>query len=111
MEEIIRLCKHIMDCMVNGNYDILEEEGVLERVSEKDIKRVLHEYNPDEDIITLPDDCYNQIYVNKYNDGYGYYVDIDLWYWSGRSDLTLQLDIRKNENNELTGIIDDLRVL
>lgn len=111
MEEIIRLCKYVMECMVNDDYDILEKDGMLVRVSEKDIKRVLHEYNPNGDIIIPPDDCYDKIYINQYNDGSGYHVDIDLWYCSGRSDLTLQLDIRRNGNNELTAIIDDLRVL
>ncbi len=111
MEEIIKICKHVIECMVNDNYELLEIEGALERVSERDIKRVLHEYNPDENIIIPPEEYYKKIYVNKYNDGSGYHVDVDLWYYSGRSDLTLQLDLRQKEENELEVIIDDLRVL
>lgn len=111
MEEIIKICKHVIECMVNDNYELLEVEGALERVSERDIKRVLHEYNPDENIIIPPEEYYKKIYVNKYNDGSGYHVDVDLWYYSGRSDLTLQVDLRQKEENELEVIIDDLRVL
>ena len=111
MEEIIKICKHVIECMVNDNYELLEIEGALERVSERDIKRVLHEYNPDENIIIPPEEYYKKIYVNKYNDGSGYHVDVDLLYYSGRSDLTLQLDLRQKEENELEVIIDDLRVL
>ena len=111
MEEIIKICKHVIECMVNDNYELLEIEGALERVSERDIKRVLHEYNPDENIIIPPEEYYKKIYVNKYNDGSGYHVDVGLWYYSGRSDLTLQLDLRQKEENELEVIIDDLRVL
>ena len=111
MEEIIKICKHVIECMVNDNYELLEIEGALERVSERDIKRVLHEYNPDENIIIPPEEYYKKIYVNKYNDGSGYHVDVDLWYYSGRSELTLQLDLRQKEENELEVIIDDLRVL
>lgn len=111
MEEIIRICKHVIECIVNGNYKLLELEGVLKRVSERDIKRVLHEYNPSGNIITPPDEYYKKIYINKYNDGSGYHVDVDLWYDSGRSDLTLQLDLLQKQDNELEVIIDDLRVL
>lgn len=111
MEEIVKKCKHVIECMVNDNYELLEIEGALERVSERDIKRVLHEYNPDENIIIPPEEYYKKIYINKYNDESGYHVDVDLWYYSGRSDLTLQLDLRQKEENELEVIIDDLRVL
>ena len=111
MEEIIKICKHVIECMVNDNYELLEIEGALETLSERHNKRVLHEYNPDENIIIPPEEYYKKIYVNKYNDGSGYHVDVDLWYYSGRSDLTLQLDLRQKEENELEVIIDDLRVL
>ena len=110
MEDIIKVCKHVMECIVENNYKKLEEEGALSRVSESDIKRVLHDYNPNGNIIIPPDDYYKEIYVNKYNDGAGYHVDIDLWYYDGRSDLTLQIDIRKNQYNDLTFIVYDLRV-
>ncbi len=111
MEDIIRICRHVIECLVNCNYTLLEAEGVLKRVSEKDIKRVLNDYNSSERIVTPPDDYYKKIYINKYKDGSGYHVDIDMWYSSGQSDLTLQLDIKKKKQNELTVIIDDLRVL
>ena len=111
MKDIIRICKHVIECIVNSDYGLLEEEGALSRVSENDIRRVLNEYNPNENIITPPDDYYKKIYINKYKDGSGYHVDIDLWYCSGRSDLTLQIDIRKKECNEWSFKIDDLRVL
>lgn len=111
MEDIIRICMHVVECIVHSNYDLLEEEGALSRVSERDIRRVLNEYNANENIIMPPDDYYKKIYINEYKDGSGYHVDIDLWYCSGRSDLTLQVDIQRKECNELSFTIDDLRVL
>lgn len=111
MEDIIRICKHVIECMVDSDYKLLENEGALTRVSEKDIKRVLNDYNSSENIIMPPDDYYQHIYINEYKDGSGYHVDLDLWYRDGQSDLTLQLDIRKKGYGKLIFIIDDLRVL
>lgn len=110
MENIIKACKFVMECLVNGNYELLDKEGALIRVSEEDIKRVLNDYNPNDSIIVPPDDYYKKIYIIEYKDGSGYHVDIDLWYYDGQSDLTLQLDIRKEEN-KLKVTIDDLHVL
>ncbi len=111
MDEIIRICKHVIECMVDNDYELLAKEGALTRVSEKDIKRVLNEYNPGAGIINPPDDYYQCVYVNEYKDGSGYNVDLDLWYYDGQSDLTLQIDIRKKGYDELVFRIDDLRVL
>lgn len=99
-----------MECIVSDKYELLEE-GALSRVSEGDIKRVLSEYNSEENIVIPPDDYYETIYVGEYADKSGYYVDLDLWYCDGQSDLTLQIVIKKNQNNELQYRIEDLRVL
>ena len=111
MKDITKICKHVMECMVNNNYTLLEKEGALTRVPEKDIKRVLNEYNSKETITLPPDDYYEHLYICEYNDGSGYHVDMDLWYCDGQSDLTLQLDIRKKGYDEFVYRIDDLRVL
>ena len=111
MEEVYRICKLAMECIVNNNYIRLEKLNALTRVSESDIKRVLAEYNPDEHPIRPPDSFFEEAaYIGKYNDGSGYYVDINLWYKTGESDLTLQLDIRW-KGNKLNFTIDDLHVL
>ncbi len=111
MDEVISICKLAIECIVNGNYGVLKEKNALTRVAAQDIQRVLSEYNPDMMPVMPPDDYFEQApYIGEYRDGSGWYVDIDLWYPSGQSDLTLQLDIRKNQS-QLAFIIDDIRVM
>ena len=110
-EEIIQICKSAMACIVDDSYAFLEEQQALSRVSSKDIRRVLKEYSPREQPVMPPDSYFEEsAYMGEYRDGSGWYVDINLWYPDGESDLTLQLDIRKR-GNQLTFIIDDLHVL
>ena len=108
---IYHICKSAMECIVSKNYEPLRKVNALTRVSESDIKRVLAEYNLGE-VPVMPPDSYIEkaAYINTYNDGSGYLIGINLWYRSGESDLTLQLDIRKKDNG-LAFIIDDLHVL
>ena len=111
MTEIYHICELAMACIVSNNYEPLRKENALTRVSEGDIKRVLAEYNPGDAPVMPPDGYFEKpAYINTYTDGSGYHVDINLWYGSGESDLTLQLDIRKKDN-KLQFIIDDLHVL
>ena len=111
MTEVYHICKLAMECIIHDNYMLLEELNALTRVSESDIKRVLAEYNTDEAPVMPPDGYFEKsAYINTYADGSGYHVDINLWYESGESDLTLQLDIRKKDNR-FVFIIDDLHVL
>ena len=108
---IYHICKLAMGCIVLGNYEPLRTENALTRVSESDIKKVLAEYNPSERPVMPPDGYFEKAaYINTYTDGSGYHVDINLWYGTEESDLTLQLDIRKKDNR-LAFIIDDLHVL
>lgn len=109
--QIAHICKSAMACIVGDSYAFLEEQQALSRVSEQDIKRVLKEYDP-ENLPVMPPDSYfeESAYVIQYRDGSGWAVDINLWYPSGESDLTLQLDIRRRED-QLVFIIDDLHVL
>lgn len=111
MDEIYCICKLAMECIVHSNYTLLKDCKALTRVSENDIKRVLAEYNPNE-LPVMPLDSYfkETAYIGTYTDGSGYYVDINFWYPSGESDLTLQLDIRKQQG-KLSFIIDDIHVL
>ena len=109
--QIIHICKSAMACIVDDCYVFLEEQQALSRVSEQDIKRVLKEYSPEEFPVMPPDSYFEEsAYVGEYRDGSGWYVDVNLWYPAGESDLTLQLDIRRREN-QLVFIIDDLHVL
>ena len=110
-EEIIQICKFAMACIVEDSYTFLEEQQALSRVSSKDIRRVLKEYSPRERPVMPPDSHFEESAdVYEYRDGSGWHVDIDLWYPGGVSDLTLQLDIRK-QRNHLSFIVDDLHVL
>lgn len=110
-EEIIQICKSAMACIVDDSYAFLEEQQALSRVSSKDIRRVLKEYNPKKWPIMPPDSYLEEAAdVYEYRDGSGWHVDIDLWYPGGVSDLSLQLDIRK-QGDHLSFIVDDLHVL
>jgi hypothetical protein len=110
-EELIQICKSAMACIVEDSYTFLEDQQALSRVSSKDIRRVLKEYSPREQPVMPPDSYFEEsAYMGEYRDGSGWYVDINLWYPDGESDLTLQLDIKKC-GNQLAFIIDDLHVL
>ncbi|MDE5782213.1 MAG: hypothetical protein K2I03_12185 [Lachnospiraceae bacterium] len=106
-KQITEICKYIVQCIVNENYKELENRGILDRVSEKDLRRRLSEYKAGEHTIMPPDQYFDNLEIHEYNNKSGYWVDIDLWYIDGRSDLTLQLDIGKDEKI----LIDDLHVL
>ena len=105
--EIIEYCQYIVRCLVNEDYSDLEKRGILDRVSREDIKRVLSEYD-NRSHITMPTTQYfDKLDINEYSDGSGYWIDINMFYNDRTSDLTLQLDFRKNG----LVMIDDLHVL
>ena len=105
--EVREYCKYIIQCLVDEKYTELENKGVLDRVTKEDIKRVLIAYD-DKNHISMPTVSYlNELEVQEYNDYSGYWIDVDLFYNNQISDLTLQLDFRKNGKV----IIDDLHIL
>lgn len=105
--EVIEYCKYIVQCLVNEDYADLEKKGILARVSQEDIKRVLLEYDGQNHISMPTNQYFNELDVNEYNDKSGYWIDINMFYNDQMSDLTLQLDFRKNG----LVLIDDLHVL
>ena len=111
MTKIYDICEFAMERIVSGDYALLQKEGALTRVSENDIKCILTEYEPNEFPIMPPDDYFEKSAdIYQYTDGSGYHVDIDFWYNAGQSDLTLQLDIRRKQD-QLHFVIDDIHVL
>ena len=80
---------------------------VIRIATEEDMKRVFEEYDAKNHISMPPISYFKELEINEYNDHSGYWVDIDLFYNNQISDLTLQLDFRKNGKV----IIDDLHVL
>lgn len=107
INQVKEYCKFVVQCLVNKNYQELMEKGILNRVSEKDIKSRLDEYNSGEYIVMPPNSYFDKLEVHEYNNKTGYWIDIDLWYTDGISDLTLQLEVGKDEKI----LIEDLRVL
>ena len=105
--EVIEYCKYIVQCLVNEDYTDLEKQGILDRVSQKDIKNVLLEYGGQNHISMPPNQFFDLLDVNEYKDQSGYWIDIDLFYNDQMRDLTLQLDFRKNG----LVLIDDLHML
>jgi len=102
MDEVYEICKKIVMCLQNGDYDFLNKQNALCRVSEEDIKRVLHEYGGS--LSTIPDGKEN-IEIYKYNDNSGVKADLDLWIDGKRSDLTLQVEIKYDKDNGIAGYI------
>lgn len=111
MKSVVEICRLAMRCIVQDDYKPLEVCNALTRTAQADIKRVLSEYDPSRLPVMPPDDYFEQApCVIAYRDGSGWHVDIDFWYPSGQSDLTLQLDIRKKQG-QLSFIIDDIHVM
>jgi hypothetical protein len=101
MEELVSLCKKVIKCLAEDNYNDLERENAFSRVSEKDIRRVLG--NCGGAISLIPDEAFetNAFEVYKYNDNSGYKIELDLWINNTASDLTLQLDVKTDKCNKI----------
>ena len=98
MDEVCKICKEIVMCLQNGDYDFLNKRNALCRVSEEEIKEVLREYGGS--LSTIPNEKeYIEIY--KYKDNSGLKVDLDLWIDGKRSDLTLQIEIKYDKDNNI----------
>lgn len=99
MNDIYKICKEIVTCLQKEDYEFLKKQNALCRVSEEDIKRVLHEYGGS--LSAIPDES-ETLYIYKYNDNSGLMVELDLWIDGKRSDLTLQIEIKFDENNKIS---------
>lgn len=103
MDRIVQLCKRITACIQEGDYGSLARDHALCRVSEQDIRRVLGEYGGS--VTSIPEEAFHSsaYTVYTYKDGTGYHVDLDLWIDEKQSDLTLQVEINVDENQEIRG--------
>lgn len=101
LDEVMQLCRKIVEYIQEGDYASLVRDHALCRVSEQDIRRVLGEYGGS--VTAIPKEAFhsNAYDVYTYRDGSGYHVDLDLWIDGGRSDLTLQVEINVDEHNEI----------
>ena len=98
MNNIYEICNKIVTCLQNEDYDFLNEHNALCRVSEEDIKRVIYEYGGHlSSIPNLADD----MCMYMYNDKSGMKIDLDLWIGGKRSDLTLQVEIKFDEDDRI----------
>lgn len=100
MDNIYEICEKIVTCLQYEDYDFLNEHNALCRVSEEDIKWVMHEYGGR--LSSIPD-LADAMYINKYNDKSGMKIDLDLWIDGKRSDLTLQVEIKLSEDGRISG--------
>ena len=98
MEEVYKICEKIVTCLQNEDYDILYKHNALCRVSEEDIKRVIYEYGGH---LTPIPNIRDVLDIYKYNDNTGMKVDLDLWINGKKSDLTLQIEIKNDNNNKI----------
>lgn len=112
MKQLIALCNKIVKCIIEEDYDYLERENALIRVSKLDIIRVVEEYGGT--LSLIPDEAFSTdaFEVYKYNDNSGYKIDLDLWIDGVRSDLTLQLEVKTDNSSKIKSfIILDILVL
>ena len=66
--------------------------------TEEDIKRVIYEYG---DYLSLSPNLADDMCICMYNDKSGMKIDLDLWIDGKRSDLTLQVEIKLDEDDRI----------
>ena len=97
MNEIYEICKKIVMCLQNRDYDFLNKQTALCRVSEEDIKRCYM----NKETVFQQFQMENKVQI--YKDNLGLKVDLNLWIDRKRSDLTLQIEIKCDKDNCIAG--------
>lgn len=115
MVDLKALSRHVVECLINDDYDTLEKEGGLAQMSKELIRELLEEYGGENVNLTqLPDEAFlpNLCAFGKVDDNSKYYIAIDLWIDNECSDLSLLLDVYIDENDNMTHyVIDDIHVM
>jgi len=100
--------RDLVVALVDDELERLENRGELGRCRKEDLRRVIPEYPAR--LAHPPGDFVSHVRSYELSDGTGWSVDVDLWDHGGRSDLTLQLDIKRHEHG-YRFVITDLHVL
>ena len=109
--EISKIVSQLIFDLVSGDYEKLEYDGRIGRLSKDEVSEAISSY-PGK--ITMPppkafDDF--DIYEVKNSSNEKWTLDFDLWYDNERSDLTLGATIERTEAGKLIISIDDIHVL
>lgn len=112
MNDIIKnLLKSLVALLVNSKFSEIVDQNENGRLSLTDIETALKDYPG---TITLPPEsaydaaCVYDMYDEKTE---ARQIEFDLWYDDEVSDLTLSVDVRKNDSGEFVISIDDIHVL
>lgn len=103
-DDVLKICKEVMKCVVDENYDRLEELNAFKTISVNDLKEIISGYlelNGYEKVVYPPEESWEKtVYVIELSKG-GYHIDMDLWMDNEWSDLTLQIDVKGDGSFEI----------
>ncbi len=105
--KLLEECQIILNALVLKDYDTLLKTKRMEKVSSKNLERILSDFEP-LDFSSLKIDKNIQIY-EQIDDSFT--IEIDLYISDERSDLTLILEVTKDNFGNFHGVIEDLRVM
>ena len=104
--------RQVVSFLVNGEFDTLEQMGMLAPGSKEDFRWVLQNYLKSREILAEPPskafealDIYQTAQSNRKR------IDFDLWTDRGRSDLTAQIYVEETPDGVIHPTLYDLRVL
>ncbi|HEX6533454.1 MAG TPA: hypothetical protein VF041_02585 [Gemmatimonadaceae bacterium] len=102
--------REIVALLARGAYDAIERRSAGIRLSAAELEEAVARYG--RRLTVPPADAEPPLDVVPHDDGGGWSVDVPLWtVEEGRSDLTLQLTVRRGEKGDHRIEIDDLHVL
>jgi hypothetical protein len=106
--DLIELVERIVADLAAGRFDLLGHDGRAGRCKPEDLRREIARYG--RTLVPLPEGWVR--FTSLYGPEGARSLDVDLWTEEeGRSDLTLQLEIRLDEAGAPIVAIQDLHVL
>ncbi|ODC02567.1 hypothetical protein BFW38_02400 [Terasakiispira papahanaumokuakeensis] len=109
--EIKLLLKNLVLLIVGSRYAEIVNRGENGRLSASEMEDAINDYPG---VITIPPDtAYDTAYVYDIydNNTEARKIEFDLWYDDEVSDLTLSVDVHKDEKGDFVITIDDIHVL
>ena len=105
------LLKNLVLMIVSSKFTEIVARGENGRLSASEIEGAIKDYPG---AITIPpESAYDSAYVYDVydNNTQAQKIEFDLWYDDEASDLTLSVDVHKDEKGEFVIMIDDIHVL
>jgi len=100
-----------MEALVRKDYLFIESESLAGRLSAAEIETAIRDYGGN--ITPIPDDILEQLEVIplENTENPTWFIDLDLWINSKQSDLTLSMEVVRDNTGKLIANILDLHVL